>query len=59
LNLGNNNLDEKCGEMLEEATRYNETLIDFEFAFNNFKLDDVTPIHLFYYLYRLGRFKRT
>jgi hypothetical protein len=44
LNLGNNNMDEKCGELFEEATRYNDTLIDFEFSFNNFKLDDVRKI---------------
>ncbi len=41
LNLANNNMDEKCGELFEEATRFNETLIDFEFSFNNFRLDDV------------------
>jgi hypothetical protein len=34
-------MEEKCGELFEEATRYNTTLIDFEFGFNNFKLDDV------------------
>lgn len=34
-------MDEKCGELLEEATRFNDTLIDFEFGFNNFRLDDV------------------
>jgi Ran GTPase-activating protein (RanGAP) involved in mRNA processing and transport len=42
LNLGNNNMDEKCGELFEEATRYNTTLIDFEFGFNNFTLNDVS-----------------
>lgn len=41
LNLGNNNMDEKCGELFEEATRANTTLIDFEFGFNNFSLNDV------------------
>ena len=34
-------MDDKCGEYFEEATRINKTLIDFEFSFNNFKLDDV------------------
>ena len=34
-------MDAKCGELFEEATRYNQTLIDFEFSFNNFNLDDV------------------
>lgn len=41
LNLANNNMDEKCGELFEEATRANDTLIDFEFGFNNFSLGDV------------------
>jgi hypothetical protein len=34
-------MDEKTGELFEEATRANETLIDFEFGFNNFALNDV------------------
>ena len=38
LNLGNNNMDEKCGELFEEATAFNEDLIDFEFGFNHFSL---------------------
>lgn len=37
-------MDEKCGELFEEATRKNDTLIDFEFGFNNFRLDDVRKI---------------
>jgi len=44
LNMANNNMDEKCGELFEEATRHNKTLIDFEFGFNNFKLDDICKI---------------
>jgi len=44
LNLGNNNMDEKCGELFEEATRFNDTLIDFEFGMNNFSLNDVRKI---------------
>ena len=42
--MSNNNMDEKCGELFEEATRFNETLIDFEFGFNNFALKDVRKI---------------
>jgi hypothetical protein len=34
-------MDEECGGLFEEATRYNTTLIDFEFGFNHFKLEDV------------------
>ena len=45
LNLGNNFMDEKCGELFEEATRYNTTLIDYEFGFNNFKLEDYITIN--------------
>jgi hypothetical protein len=31
-------MDERCGELFEEATRFNDSLIDFEFGFNNFTL---------------------
>jgi hypothetical protein len=31
-------MDEKCGELFDDATKYNDTLIDFEFGFNNFSL---------------------
>ena len=41
LNLGNNFMDEECGKLFEEATRANDTLIDFEFGFNNFHLEHV------------------
>jgi len=34
-------MDEKCGAKFKEATDVNETLIDFEFGFNNFSLLDV------------------
>ena len=34
-------MDEKCGAKFKEATDVNETLIDFEFGFNNFSLHDV------------------
>lgn len=37
-------MDEKCGELFEEATRVNTTLIDFDFSFNSFKLEDVIDI---------------
>ena len=44
LNMGNNSMDEECGSLFEEATRFNTTLIDFEFGFNNFRLEDVRKI---------------
>lgn len=34
-------MDEVCGELFEKATKENRDLIDFEFGFNNFKLDQV------------------
>ena len=37
-------MDEECGAAFEEATRFNTTLIDFEFGFNNFRLEDVRKI---------------
>lgn len=37
-------MDEKCGELFEEATRVNTTMIDFEFGFNKFTLGDVRKI---------------
>ena len=43
-------MDEKCGELFEEATRANDTLIDFEFGFNNFALNDVILLFLTSYL---------
>ena len=46
LNLANNRLDENLGRMfldLFNPRRYNqETLIDFEFGFNSFRLEDVS-----------------
>jgi len=39
-------MDEKCGEMFEEATKINTDLIDFEFGFNNFQLEHVTDLLL-------------
>lgn len=42
LNLANNFMDEECGRIFEEATRYNTTLIDFEFMFNNFHIEHVS-----------------
>ena len=32
-------MNEECGDAFVEATNYNHDLIDFEFGFNNFKLD--------------------
>ena len=34
-------MNEECGEAFVECTNYNHDLIDFEFGFNNFKLDQV------------------
>ena len=39
-------MDEKCGELFEEATRANDTLIDFEFGFNDFGLEEVSQSSL-------------
>lgn len=57
MNLNNNNMDEKCGELFEDATRANDTLIDFEFGFNNFALNDVRLPCLS--VHRSGKFKIT
>ena len=40
LNLANNDLDEKCGQMFREKLETNTTLIDFDFSGNNFSMDD-------------------
>ena len=32
-------MNEECGEAFVDCTNYNHTLIDYEFGFNNFKLD--------------------
>ena len=34
-------MNDECGDDFVEATNYNHTLIDFEFGFNNFKLEQV------------------
>ena len=34
-------MNDECGDDFVEATHYNHTLIDFEFGFNNFKLEQV------------------
>ncbi len=44
LNVANNRLDAEIGRMFVDMLRVNETLIDFEFGFNNFRLEDVSPI---------------
>lgn len=40
LNLANNDLDEKCGQMFREKLENNHTLIDFDFSGNNFSMED-------------------
>jgi len=40
-------MDEKCGELFDEATKTNKTLIDFEFGFNDFTLTSVSFIKLY------------
>lgn len=40
-------MDEVCGELFEKATKENRDLIDFEFGFNNFKLDQVISLLMF------------
>ena len=40
LNVANNDLDEKCGQMFREKLENNHTLIDFDFSNNNFSMDD-------------------
>ena len=42
LNLGNNKIDDSTGGLLKNCLEHNETLIDFEFGFNNIRLDDVS-----------------
>ena len=44
LNLGNNKLDETIGKEFDDMLDVNETLIDFEFGFNGFTLDQVRSI---------------
>ena len=52
LNLGNNKLDETIGKEFDDMLDVNETLIDFEFGFNAFSLDQVRSIQ-----FKLGRNK--
>jgi hypothetical protein len=52
-------MDEKCGELFEAATSANDSLIDFEFGFNNFSLNDVNIKLIIQSLYRLKRYKIT
>ena len=42
LNLANNRLDDSVGRMFVDCLRQNETIIDFEFGFNKFRLEDVS-----------------
>jgi len=47
LNLCNNDLDEKCGQMFREKLENNHTLIDFNFAQNYFTMEDSRAIQSF------------
>lgn len=40
LNLANNEMDEKCGQLFCEKLENNTTLIDFDFSGNDFSMDD-------------------
>lgn len=46
LNMANNNIDDKLGQLFEEALQpqNNKTLIDFEFAYNNFTQETTIKI---------------
>jgi hypothetical protein len=44
LNLTNNSMNEECSERFVESTSKNESLICFEFGFNNFKLEHIKEI---------------
>ena len=44
LNLGNNKLEADIGRMFVDCLKLNETLIDFEFAGNNFRIEDIRKI---------------
>jgi hypothetical protein len=44
LNLANCQMDERCGAKWMETTRINWDLIDFEFGFNKFTLEQVRTI---------------
>ena len=45
LNLANNKLDAEIGRQFVDCLKENQTLIDFEFGFNNFRLEDVSSSH--------------
>lgn len=44
LNLANCQMDEKCGDKWVISTRLNKDLIDFEFGFNKFTLEQIRTI---------------
>lgn len=44
LNLGNNSMNEECGERFVKSTDINKTLICFEFGFNQFLLEQTRII---------------
>jgi len=41
LNIANNKLDESIGRLFVDCLHDNHTLIDFEFGFNNFRIEDI------------------
>jgi hypothetical protein len=44
LNMANCQMDERCGNLWVETTRVNKDLIDFEFGFNKFSLEQTRTI---------------
>ena len=44
LNIANNDLDEKCGQMFADKLQNNYTLIDLDFSSNNFSMEDSKQI---------------
>ena len=43
--MANNKLDNEIGRQFVDMLRINETLIDFEFGFNNFCVEDVSLLY--------------
>lgn len=46
LNLANNRLEQEMGKEFKSCLEQNQTIIDFEFGFNNFTLKDVSSFRL-------------
>lgn len=40
INLSNNQMDERCGQMFRERLEHNKSLIDFDYSMNNFNMQD-------------------